>query len=87
MVSAFRPFTRCSSAEANLEGQPGWTKNMIDMSPPAFLWLSSGLRACGELSTMVAEAGIITGTDSTFEGTPFDKFLRDGRLVFLIDTG
>jgi hypothetical protein len=74
MVSVFRPFTRCSSAEANLEGQLGWIKNMMDMSPPAPLWLPRGLRACGELSTVVAEADIVTGSHSAIKGPPLIGF-------------
>jgi hypothetical protein len=55
---------------------------MIDMSPPAFLWLSSGLRACGEPSKVVAQAGIITGSYSTFKGPPLTSLFERWKAGF-----
>jgi hypothetical protein len=49
MVSALRPLIRCSSGDANLKGHPVWTRAIIDMSLPKFLWLSSGLRKAAEM--------------------------------------
>jgi hypothetical protein len=85
MVSAFSPLTRCSSTEANLEGQPGWTKSMMDMSPPAFLGLLSGFRARDDPSpeAIVADADVdadILGDVGWLPTSPARSAPRDIRL-------
>lgn len=43
-ASTFRPLTWCSSGELNFFENRERAKNIMDISPPIFFWLSRGLR-------------------------------------------
>jgi hypothetical protein len=43
---------------------------MMDISPPALLWLASGLRVCGGPSVEVMDADILTDTGWLFTSLP-----------------
>ena len=61
IVSKLRPLICCRSGDANFVGSGKRAMKNMDMSPPIFLWLSSGLRRLVWALDDVGEIDILYG--------------------------